>query len=154
MAGTEGQETPGELRAKLEAANARNRELEGQVQGFAAVQLENAAFKAGLSLTGPKLKALFAAHEGDDFTPEALQATAKELGFTAEATTPPAGGTTTPPPPDTSGHGRIDAASQGATTPSPKSWDDRFKEARSQGREATEALMTEYVAERNKQLTG
>lgn len=140
----EGQETPGDLRSKLEAALAREKALQDQVQGLAGVQLENAAYKADLKLSDKQLRALFAVHEGDDFGAEALKATAEGLGFTAPATTPDATEATPPPPP--SAHSRIDAAASGSSTSGEKSWDEKFAEARQQGREATEQVVTEYQA--------
>jgi hypothetical protein len=66
-------------RRELEAKAKRGDEA---VEELAQAQRELALHKAGLAdLNDKQVKALAAAHEGD-FTPEALQATATELGFT------------------------------------------------------------------------
>jgi hypothetical protein len=77
------------------------------------LQRENLLLRTpGLNdLTPTKMKALFSTHEGE-FTPEALRATAEDLGFVQ------------PPPPEVpdqevQAHQRIAQASQGADTSTP-----------------------------------
>lgn len=66
----------------------RIKELEKQVKegdatkaSLAAAEQRLAVYEADLKLSAKQVKALFASHDGDDFSPEALKATAVELGF-------------------------------------------------------------------------
>lgn len=66
------------LRAQLKKAGKQNRDLTSKVQSY---ERTDAIREAGLNLTARQLKVLAREHEGD-ITPEALKATAEELGWT------------------------------------------------------------------------
>lgn len=75
--GEETKETPKALRQKLEAANAKNKELAGKLL----------IHESGLSHLNPKqIQAVLKMHDEDaEMTPESLKDVAKELGYTTEA---------------------------------------------------------------------
>lgn len=68
------------LRKELKQAHKELREAKEGSQAAANAVQEIALLRAGLDLTPAKLKAFRAAHEGE-WTPEAVLATAEELGF-------------------------------------------------------------------------
>lgn len=74
------------LRAQLEAQVAENKALREQAERSAQLERELSLHRAGLGhLSDKQAKALAAAHDGE-YTPEALKATAEELGFGAKPT--------------------------------------------------------------------
>lgn len=86
----DGEETPGES-SVIKTLRQKVKDLERRptAEELAQTQRELALWKAGLGdLSDKQVKALAAAHDGE-FTPEALKATATELGFAkAEAPAP------------------------------------------------------------------
>lgn len=74
------------LRAQLEAQVAENKTLREQAERAAQLERELSLHRAGLGhLSDKQARALAAAHDGE-YTPDALKATAKELGFGASPT--------------------------------------------------------------------
>jgi hypothetical protein len=104
------------LRAQIEEKDSKTKALETKV----------ALLEAGLDLSEKQRTALFATHEGD-LSPEALKATAAELGFIAEQA--PAEEQTTPE--ERAAHQRMQEATGGAPPAdgTPPSAHDRVKSA-------------------------
>lgn len=75
--GDDTKETPKQLREKLTAANAKNKELAGKLL----------VHESGLSHLNPKqIQAVLKMHDEDkDMTPESLKSVAEELGYNTEA---------------------------------------------------------------------
>jgi hypothetical protein len=97
----------GELRKAQKAAKTgRDTETERDT-----LRRELAVYKAGLDLKPRQVAALFAAHEGDDMSPEALRATAVDLGWVE----PEQDGDDEQATEAAAGHERISAAANGAS---------------------------------------
>jgi hypothetical protein len=110
----EGQQGEGQqpTSADFKAMRKRAKGYDEAVAENARLKRELAVTKAGLNLTDRQFKALFAVHEADDLSKEAIRATAIDLGFAeAEEEESPEDATAR------ASAQRISAAVSGATTP-------------------------------------
>ena len=112
-----------ELREHAKTLEVNLRDAEKQVQVYKTF---------GPALSDKQMKALIVSHEGE-FTPDALQATAAELGFVPKETPDP---TPTPETPtavsdaEMQAHQRIAEATAQGTPPAPTTPDQRIKDIR------------------------
>ncbi len=77
----EDQNIPAGLRARVKQLEKENKELRSFETENKSLKQKDALREAGLDLTGKKLTAFLAAHGEGESTPEALKATAIELGY-------------------------------------------------------------------------